>query len=805
MQDVNSNNSELAVSARQQDIDIKFLFAKVFGNWYWYLFTLFILTIIAVLVYLYVAPRYTVTGRTMVTGYNPQGKSPSGTDESTVLQNLGTMFSVPNSVSNEMEIMHSRTLVEKTVRDLQLNVTYWAQGQIRFEESYKNSPFFIKELELKYISSPIKYDIRVIDHGTKVHFEDEYTDSTFTMSFGDTIHTYYGSWVLLKNPNVTEKDPHHTLGMVINGWPVTLAYYMQNITATNVNEYVNIIDLSIGGPTPQKNEDLLKYLIDLYIQADINEHNRIADSTIAFINTRLESVSSALTSVDKNIESFKKENNLTDLTNDANQLLQTSTTINQSMQDKQVQYKVVDDLERYLSDAGNNTRVMPTTAPISDPAFVQTLDKYNSLELKRQSLLQTSTEANPDIKSIDIQLGQLRGDLLSMLRTYKKGLNTEQDDLVSRNSQMQGSIQKVPTQQRTYLDFTRQQNVLQGLYSYLLQTREQTAVSKSNSLTDVRIIDEPIRGPQPYFPSIIILTIAVIFLGLVIPSLVLFLRELLNKRVISTDDITNTTNVPVVANISHVKSKRADKLVVLKDTRTEVSEQFRTLRTNLQFLMPGAAEKVILFTSSMGGEGKSFVLLNLASAIALSGRKVLMMELDLRKPNIYPKLNVNDSIGFSNYIISDIKPRDIIQSTDVHPNLYFVGPGTVPPNPSEILSNSKVQQLFDDVRNQFDYILVDSAPIGLVTDALLLNKYADMVLYIVRQRYTYKKQMNLIQGIANDKRFKKMNIVLNDVKQLPGYASRYGSKRAHGYYYGEEKRSVFSKMLGKKRRTSQSI
>jgi capsular exopolysaccharide synthesis family protein len=805
MQDVNSNNGELAVSARQQDIDIKFLFAKVFGNWYWYLFTLFILTIIAVLAYLYVSPRYTVTGRVMVTGYNPQGKSISGTDESTVLQNLGTMFSVPNSVSNEMEIMHSRTLVEKTVRDLQLNVSYWAQGQIRYEESYKNSPFFIKELELKSISEPVKYDIRVIDHGNKVHFEDESTDSTFTMSFGDTIHTYYGSWVLLKNPDITEKDPHHTLGMIINGWPVTLAYYMQNITATNVNQYVNIIDLSIGGPTPQKNEDLLKYLIDLYIQSDINNHNRIADSTIAFINTRLESVSSALTSVDKNIENFKKENSLTDLTNDANQLLQTSTTINQSMQDKQVQYKVVDDLEKYLSDAGNNTRVMPTTAPISDPAFVQTLDKYNSLELQRQSLLQTSTEANPNIKSIDIQLSQLRGDLLSMLRTYKKGLNTEQNDLVSRNSQMQGSIQKVPTQQRTYLDFTRQQNVLQGLYSYLLQTREQTAVSKSSSLTDARIIDEPIRGPQPYFPSIIILSILVIFFGLLIPSVVLFLRELLNKRVISTDDITNTTNVPLVANISHVKSKRADKLVVLKDTRTEISEQFRTLRTNLQFLMPDAAEKVILFTSSMGGEGKSFVLLNLASAIALSGKRVLMMELDLRKPNIYPKLNVNDSIGFSNYIISNIKPADIIQSTDVHPNLYFIGPGTIPPNPSELLSNSKAQQLFNDVRNQFDYILVDSAPVGLVTDALLLNKYTDMVLYIVRQRYTYKKQMNLIQGIANDKRFKKMNIILNDVKQLPGYASRYGGRRAHGYYYSQEKRSAFSRMFSKKRRTSESV
>jgi len=797
MQDFNNNN-EISVNAKQQDVDIKFLFAKVFGNWYWYVVTFLVLAVLALVIYLFTAPRYTVTGRVLVSGYNAQGKAVTGMDESTVLSGLGNMFSVPNSISNEMEILHSRTLVEKTVRDLQLNVTYWAKGPIRLDESYKNSPFFIELLTLKNLTDPIEYDVRVTDSGTKVHFNDEDSDSSFTMSFGDTIHTWYGSWVLLKNPGIIENNPNHTLGMVINSWSQTIYTYMSDIQALTINEAVNIIDITLSGATPQKNEDILAHLINLYVKADMANHNSIADSTIAFIDSRLIGVSAALGDIDKDIESFKKQNKLTDLSTDSKELVQTSTTVGQSMADKQVQYKVVDDLDKYLSNADNSTRVMPTTAPISDPAFVQTLSRYNSLELQRQTALQTSTEANPAIKNIDLQLAQLRGDLLTMLRSYKQGLNIEQEDLVSRNQQMQGSIQKVPTQQRMFLDFTRRQNVLQGLYSYLLQTREQTAVSKSNSLTPVRVIDQPIRAPLPYFPSVIILGAAVIFLSLLIPSVSMFMRELLNKHVISTDDIGNTTNVPVVANISHTKLK--SRLVVNKESRTEISEQFRTLRTNLQFLMTDGAEKVILTTSSMGGEGKSFVAVNLASAIALSGKKVLLMELDLRKPNIYSMINANNSVGFSDYIISNLKISDVIQPTDVHPNLSFLSAGTLPPNPAELLTNSKVEQLFADVKNQFDYILVDSAPVGLVTDALLLNKYADMVLYVVRQRYTYKKQINLVQGLANDRRFKKINVIFNDVKQLPGYSSSFG-RSARGYYT-VEKPSFFQRLFGRKKQTA---
>jgi capsular exopolysaccharide synthesis family protein len=802
MQDINTELPVNNVKA-QRDVDIKFLVAKVLGNWYWYLIALIILILIGLSLMLFVSPRYTVTGRVLVTGYNPAGKAVTGVDESTVLNQLGNMFSVPNAVMNELEIIHSRTLVEKTVRDMQLNVTYWGQGPLRYEEVYKASPYFIQLLSLKNITDPIEYDVRVIDDGNKVHFVDQDSDSTFTMSFGDTVHCWYGSWVLERNPDVVEKNPHHTLGMVINSWAQTIYAYTQNVTASTVNEQVNIIDLSISGVTPQKNEDMLKHLIGLYVQADIDNHNKVADSTIAFIDERLATVAASLSDVDKGIESFKKQNKLTDLTNDANELVQTSTNVNQSMQDKQVQFKVVEDLENYLKDARNNTRIMPTTAPIQDPAFVQTLDKYNTLQLQRQTYLQTSTENNPNVKSTDIQLSQLRGDLLSMLQTYKKGINTEQTDLESRNAQMQSSIQKVPTQQKIFLDFTRRQNVLEGLYTYLLQTKEQTAVSKSNSLAPIRVIDQPIRGPLPYFPNVVIIVIGIIFLTLVIPSAVIFLKELLNTRVISTDDISDHTDVPIVAGIARNKSKK--KMLVDLSQHSEISEQFRALRTNLQFLLPGTNEKVLMTTSSMGGEGKSFITLNLAQVLAVSGKKVLMMEMDLRKPRLTPALHIDHKPGFSDYVVSDMKPADIIRPSGLHPNCFIITSGSIPPNPAELIVNDKVPKLFEALRGEFDYIIIDTPAIGLVSDALLFSQYTDAVLYIIRQRTTYKKQVNIVQGLVNEKRFKKVDIIFNDIKPIPGYG--YGYKRKYGSgYYDDYKRPFWKRIfgIGKRNRTSEA-
>ena len=802
MQDFNTEFGANGASPHQ-DVDIKFLVAKVVGNWYWYLLSIILFLGLGILIVLYTNPRYAVKARVLVNGYTTQGKGLTGISESSLLSDLG-LYSVPNTVSNELEIIHSRKLVQQTVKDLQLNVTYMAQGPIRYDESYMNSPFLIKIVSLAdIISSPIEYDVRILD-ANKVKFTDNDSDSTFTASWGDTLKFKYGTWVLERNMAVApETNPKHELGLIVTSYGAALNKYMSAIEASTTNEFVNIIDLEIDGATPSKSEDALRHLIELYVRSDIAEHNKVADSTIAFIDSRLTGVSAGLTDIDKGIENFKKQNRLTDLTSDSKTALEGTTETSKLLAEKEVELRIVQDLQKYLEDERNNTRIMPTTAPIKDAAFVNTLEKYNSLQLQRQAYLQNTTEANPLIKNIDQQLSQLRGDLLTMMRTYVSAVNVEKNDLEKRNNQMLGIMSNVPRQEREYLDFSRRQNVAQQLYMYLLQTREQTAVSKSNNIGPIRVFDAPEREPLPYFPNIIIIAIAAIFLGLVIPSIIIFLKELLNTKVLTSEDVMNITNVPIVAEISHSKSSK--QIVVSKDSRTEVSEQFRTLRTNLQFLMPNPSERIIMTTSSMGGEGKSFIAMNLACALAITGKKVLLMEMDLRKPRISSALNVDNSIGFSNYIVSDMKMKDVIKPSTIHPNCMLLSSGSLPPNPAELLVHEKVSTLFNEARAEFDYVVVDCSPVGLVTDALLLGKYADIVLYVVRQRYTFKKQMNLIQSLSNDRKFRKIDIIFNDVKSIPGYSYGYGYGYSMGYkygygYYDDERKGFFRKLFSFKKK-----
>jgi capsular exopolysaccharide synthesis family protein len=806
MQDLNKDFT-VNGAPTQQDIDIKFIVAKIFGNWYWYILSIILFLALGVLIQLYTSPRYAVTARVLVNGYTGSGKGITGASETNYLSELG-MFAVPNTVNNELEIIHSRKIIQKVVYDLQLNVTYLAQGTIRYEESYKNSPFFIKiNRLLDMLPNPIEYDVRVLN-ANEVKFTDLETDSTFTLKWGDSISTYYGSWVLEKNPAVNETNPKHKLGMIITSYGGALSRYMSAIEAITTNEFVNIIDLEIDGPTPQRNEDILRRLLEVYVESDISERNRIADSTIAFINSRIGGVQGDLDNIDRGIEGFKKENQLTDLSEDAKLVLNTTADINKELATKEVQLKIISDLENYLADAKNSSRVMPTTAPIQDPAFVSTLEKYNALQLQRQSYLQNSTESNPLIRNLDMQLGQLRGDMLTMMRTFKNGVIVARNDLKGQSDAVMSRMAKVPTQERQFLDFTRRQNVMQELYLFLLQTREQAAVSKTNNISPVRVFDSPQRAPLPYFPNFILISIAAIFLGLVVPSVVIFMKELLNTKVLTTDDIIAATNVPIVSEIVHSKSDK--QIIVSKDSRSEISEQFRTLRTNLQFLMPNPTEKVIMTTSSMSGEGKSFIAMNLANVLALSGKKVCLMEMDLRKPRISQALNMDNSIGFSNYIVSsDISVKDIVKQTNLHPDFYLIGSGTLPPNPAELLVHEKVTKLMAELKSQFDYVVIDCSPVGLVTDALLLGKFADIVLYVVRQRHTFKKQIGIIQSLYNDRKFRKLDIIFNDVKSIPGYGYGYGygsNSYKYGYgYFEEDNRGFLQKLFGIGKRKKKSI
>jgi len=408
-------------------------------------------------------------------------------------------------------------------------------------------------------------------------------------------------------------------------------------------------------------------------------------------------------------------------------------------------------------------------------------------------LLMSYTEASAYVKNVDQQLEELRSGMKSYISSLRRSYQVTVDELKSKSSSIASGIKQVPEKQRILLDYTRQQQIKQELYVFLLKKKEEMSISRSATVSSLKIIDPAKKEPGPISPRRSRVYLMAFVIGLIVPGIRIGAKELFNTRIAGKRDIDRLTNMPILAEIGH--SKHDEAVIVKNDSRTVIAEQFRALRTNLQFLMAGDDRKVIMVTSSMSGEGKSFISINLAATIALAGKKVVLMELDLRKPQISQHLNIKQAQGFSNYVIGQSTLDDIITPTGVTDNFFVISAGPIPPNPSEIILMPKVAQLFNALKEQFDYIVIDTPPVGLVTDAQLLSNYADVVAYVIRQEYTFKEQLKNADSLYQRGRLKNIGLIVNDVKAEKGgnYGYGYGSG-----YFEEDKRSAIKKVFKRK-------
>lgn len=790
MQSSNSsaNGSTKAVlkgyNGESEGFDFKYLVAKVAGNWQWFALSLILCLGLGIIYLIYAIPTFTITSRIMVNGNNAN-KTSSGVTETQMLSELA-LFSQQSDVNNEIQMLHSRTLIEQTIRDLQTNVSYWAQGDIRFSEVYLKSSFLIELIDLKKnLEDPLAWDIRI--DGDQVKFIDDFTGDKFTMTWGDTAKLKFCTFVLLKNPNVPEEtDPNRPLGLKIAPFDATYYTYNENLLTFLSAENTTSIDVTLDASVPAKGEDFVNHLIQLYVQTKINNSNAIADSTIRFIDERINGVARELTSVEQGLESIKQSGGITDMQEVAKSLLGESADAQKMLNAQQAQIEWVESLETQLQ---SETRTMPTTSPITDQAYITMVEKYNNLQQQRQTLLLNSTENNPQVKGIDAQLASMRATLRNTLRTYKEGLIMNRNNLQQQTANVQTRIQSLPTRQRQYLEASRRQDVLQQLYVYLLTVREQTAVTKSNNIAPIRIVDVAKAGVYPSWPIKPIIIIVCLFLGVVIPAVVLLVNELNNTKVTTPADIIGSTAAPFIGEIS--QSKSSSPVVVTRESRTAVAEQFRTLRTDLLFRLAGTENKVIMCTSTVSGEGKSFVTLNLAAALALSGKKVLLVDLELRKMQLSKDLGIANNLGIADYLEKNAPLAEVILPSGVNENLWCLCSGQLQANPSEALLNDRMKTMFDDMRKKFDYIVVDTPPAAIVTDAQMIGVYADLTLYVVRQLYTYKKHIDVIEDLRVNNKLNNIFVIMNDVKPVPGYNKGYGFgyrfDEDYGYYQEEEK------------------
>ncbi|MDB5024592.1 MAG: wzc 1 [Mucilaginibacter sp.] len=754
------------------DLSLLEILITYLRNWRWYLLSIFICLGLAFGYLKLSTPLYKIRTDLLI----KDDKENMG-GQNDLLKSLD-LFSSAKIIDNEVQILKSNTIIEKVIKDLNIQTQYFDTEGVKAKELYNNIPF-----EVDLISpSSIAFSTTL-----KFQFNDNNQVSVNGRSFKlDTILNTEAGLVLLKKKN-TESKQYYKKEIHVRFKDIDdlLLRYSLDLKIDPISKQGTVLIITLQDAIPKRGEDFLNTLINEYNHAAIEDKNKVTSTTLFFITDRIKKLSEELGSVEKNVEQYKSSNRITDISSQSQLFLESVKDNDVELNKVQIQLNVLQNLEKSLNSSQEPIRI-PSMMGIEDPTVLGQVSKLAEAELKKESLLQTTTESNPLVRSYTDQINLLKQSISSSVQNLKRGLQITQEHLQSQNSRFESTIQRVPSKERGLLDVMRQQEIKNGLFTYLLQKREETAMSLASAVSDSRTIDYAKSSKYPVKPINWVIYLIFLLAALAIPTTIIYIRRLLNYKILRRADITKVTDAPILAEISH--SQDPGNLPVTDNPRSMVAEQIRVLRTNLQFIIPDESQKVILFTSTISGEGKSFISLNLGASLATTGKKVIILELDLRKPKLHGSLNIENSFGLSNYLIGKADTKDIIKKIEIQENYFIIPSGPIPPNPAELIANGKISELIELLKKDFDYIILDAPPIGVVTDAQILSSCANTTLFIVRHNYTIKNHIHAIDEYYRTEKFKNLKIILNSVDLQIGYGSSYGYGYGYGYY-SEEKSS----------------
>jgi tyrosine-protein kinase Etk/Wzc len=707
----------------------------------------------------------------------------SGGSNTGVLEALGVSGST-KKVENEIEVIKSRTLLQQLVRDMGLYAQIYSKGHfhdvviyptpIKFIATYpdtlQNSPNI--PISFKYISSDNCIDL----NGKKY-------------PLGVPVVTPYGEFTILLSKQTAPlfaavKGEFYLQVRSIKSAANNLSGSLSVVSAAKES---SLIGLKLTDQVPLRSEDILNNLIKIYNTAGINDKNLTTANTLYFIDKRLVFVNKDLSAVEDTMQRYRTKEGIVSLTDEGKAYLENVQHVDESMSQIQIQLDVLDEVEKYIVKKGGLKGIVPSTVGVSDPLLNQLLSQLynNELDLNRQS--QISGENSPGIISLKQQIDQLRSSLLENVHALRQNLLATQNRLQSQVNKSSYLLRGVPQKERAMLEISRQQSIKNTIYTFLLQKREETALSAASAVADSRVVNYAESNYYPIKPIPFNIYLIGLSVGIITGVLFVLIREQFNQKVLFRSDIERLTNAPVLAEIMHDESE--DALVIRDGKRTVIAEQFRALRTSLNYIGIQGDKKTILVTSSISGEGKSFMGANLAVSLSLTGKKVALLEFDLRKPKISKMMNIAQEPGISNYLAGLATYNEIIVPMEDNniPGLFILPAGSIPPNPTELMLNGRLDELMEQLKKDYDYILIDSPPIGLVTDAKILNKYIDACLYMVRHKYTPKYYINLIENLYSNKEMNNLNIIFNGIKArgiLGTYGGVYGNSYGYGYGYG---------------------
>ena len=759
--------------------------------WKWFVVGVAITISVAFIYLRYAVPLYSASSTILVKDERKGGLA----SELSAFSDLGMLKNVKSNVDNEIEVIKSRTLVEKTVKDLGLNISYINEGRIKDGEIYKDSPivvFFSNQNEQFYKEN---HKLRVVAASASTYtLYDETGNKRGVFKYGETIKYKSGTCSILKNN--LEPDKNKTeFSIRIEIQPVlqVAESYKARLKVMALSKNTSVIELSFVDPVLYRAEDFLDALVRNYNQDAIDDKNFISENTSKFIEQRLKLISQELEGVEKDAEEFKKTNKVTDITSEAGLFLENASEFEKREIETETQLKVVNTMLDYMKNT-TNENLIPANILTSDVNAVGLIDQYNQLVLERNRILKTAGPKNSMVLAVDKKIASLKSNVSSSLNQLKASLQIKKNDLARQNAIVDGRISQIPTQEKEFRIIARQQQVKEALYLYLLEKREETAISLAVTEPNAKVIDQAHAALSPVSPNRKVVYIVSLFLGLFIPFAIIYLIRLFDTKVKSRLDIEKATTMPFIGDVP--KSETSEQ-IISTNSRTSTAEALRIVRTNLEFLLnevPEGVAKTIFLTSTFPKEGKTFISVNLASTIALSDKKVLLVGLDIRNPKLEEYLVV-PKVGITNYLASKeyTNIEDFITKVDGFSNFYALPAGVIPPNPAELLMGKKVGELFEKLKQDYDYIIVDTAPVSLVTDTLLIAKYADTFIYVTRANYLDKRMLSLPEKLYQEKKLPNMSILINDTDSTKGYGYGYG----YGYGLDEKPASAWKRLFQK--------
>ena len=790
----------------EASFDIKTIFTLVVLNWQWFLLSMFIFVCGSLIYLRYADSVYQVSAK-MLIKEEQQNRGRAGQMLSN-MQDLGFMTN-STGLDNEVEILKSRILALEAVKDLKLYVEYRTEGKIKKSLVYKYQPISV-DLDAEHLNALDKmltsFQFKLFKNG------DEYVaeGTDFKGSFKTlpaALKTPYGTLTFSKNmvyeqamaemmmgqpeEQAAQKntDLKGTYFITVKSPTLVASQYANSISIEPTSKLTSIALLTLKDKSPERALDYLKQLAMCYNRQANADKNEIAYKTEEFINSRLEKINAELGATESELESYKRNNNLVQMRIDATQTMTQANQYYGQLAQANTQLQILDELRQYINNPANRYQLIPSNVGLSDGVSSALIQQYNKTVQDRNRLLAAASENSPIVMAQTSTLDQLELSIKDALRQARRTADIQQQSIQRQYSEFQSRIANTPEQERILTQIGRQQEVKSGLYLMLLQKREENSISLAATADKGKLIDEPAYGGK-VSPKSSIIMLASIFLGFALPLLIAYIVQLLRYKIEGHEDVAKLTTLPIIADVAVASenAKDASGIVVRENQNNQIDEIFRSMRTNLQFMM-SEGQKVILFTSATSGEGKTFNAANLSVSFALLGKKVILMGLDIRKPALGRLFNISDrEHGITPLLAKEhVSEQDLksqICPSGVNKNLDLLLAGPVPPNPTELLARKNVSEILELLKKEYDYIILDTAPVGLVTDTLQIGKYADATAFVCRSDYTPKASLGIVNNLHDDKKLPNIGIIINGIDM---------SKKKYGYYYGYGKYGKYAR------------